>query len=106
MNDGHNFYISGEFRKQQQILFADRGNQYTQTDFTSTGGLNLTLGVPNTLNGGIATRDWQLSLLQLLNRSPDRAFSRVSRGYLGAGLPVRCLGRLCFERIGRWMGAP
>jgi len=27
VNDGHNFYISGEFRKQQQILFADRGNQ-------------------------------------------------------------------------------
>src|SRR5207248_490953 len=54
VSDGHNFYISGEFRKQKQILFADRGNQYTQTDFTSTGGLNLTLGVPNTLNGGIA----------------------------------------------------
>lgn len=52
--DGHNFYVSGEFRKQNQILFADRGNQYTQTDFTSTGGLNLTYGVPNVLNGGIA----------------------------------------------------
>jgi iron complex outermembrane recepter protein len=50
--DGHNFYLSGEVRTQKQITFADRGGLFTQTDFTSTGGLNLTPGVSNALNGG------------------------------------------------------
>jgi len=49
-SDGHNFYVSGEFRKQQQITYADRGGIFTQTDFTGTGGLNLTPGVPTAIN--------------------------------------------------------
>jgi iron complex outermembrane receptor protein len=51
--DGHNFYVAGEYRHQDQITFADRGGLYTQTDFTGQGGDNLTLGVPNGLNGGL-----------------------------------------------------
>jgi iron complex outermembrane receptor protein len=49
--DGHNFYISGELRRQNQIKFSDRGGMYTQTDFTGSGGYNLTPGVPNPLVG-------------------------------------------------------
>jgi iron complex outermembrane receptor protein len=48
--DGYNAYISGEIRKQDQIRYADRGGNYTNTDFTRTGGYNVTPGVPNTLN--------------------------------------------------------
>ena len=54
VNDGRNFYVSGEFRHQGQIRFIDRGGIFTQRDFTSTGGSNATLGVPNDLNGGFA----------------------------------------------------
>lgn len=43
--DGHNFYVSGEYRKQGEIKFTDRGGLFTQTDFTSTGGYNTTPGV-------------------------------------------------------------
>ena len=39
VNDGHNCYIEGEYRHQQQIRFTDRGGIYTQTDYTSSGGL-------------------------------------------------------------------
>src|ERR1700736_1121470 len=53
-NDGHNFYVSGEFRHQQQIRFTDRGGIFTQRDFTSTGGDNVTLGVPNEITGAFA----------------------------------------------------
>ena len=52
--DGQNFYIAGEFRKQDQIRFMDRGGKFTQTDFTSQGGYDTTLGVPNPINGGFA----------------------------------------------------
>jgi iron complex outermembrane recepter protein len=52
-SDGHNFYIAGELRKQNQIRFIDRGGLYTQTDFTSTGGYNVTPGVPNALVGSL-----------------------------------------------------
>lgn len=51
--DGHNFYVSAEARKQNQIKFSDRGGSFEQTDFTSTGGLDVTPGVPNQLNGGL-----------------------------------------------------
>jgi iron complex outermembrane recepter protein len=54
VNDGHNFYIEGEYRHQQQIRFTDRGGIYTQTDYTAEGGLDNTPGVPNVLNGGLA----------------------------------------------------
>lgn len=51
--DGRNFYIAAEARKQNQIKFSDRGGSFEQADFTSTGGLNVTPGVPNELNGGL-----------------------------------------------------
>lgn len=51
VNDGHNFYISGEFRKEQQIRFEDRGGTFTNLDYSGTGGINSTFGVPNVLNG-------------------------------------------------------
>ena len=53
-NDGHNAYISAEFRTQNQIRFVDRGGYFTQRDFTSQGGINVTPGAPNILNGGLA----------------------------------------------------
>ena len=49
--DGHNFYLSAEYRQQREIKFADRGGIYTQTDFRSTGGYDVTPGVQNDLVG-------------------------------------------------------
>ena len=37
-SDGHNVYLAGELRKQNQIKLADRGGSFTQTDFTANGG--------------------------------------------------------------------
>jgi iron complex outermembrane receptor protein len=51
-SDGHNFYLSAEYRKQNVIRYYDRPGIFTQTDFTSTGGINTTPGVSNILNGG------------------------------------------------------
>ena len=51
--DGYNFYITAEARKQTQIRYADRGGQFTQTDFTKTGGYDVTAGVINPLNAGL-----------------------------------------------------
>jgi iron complex outermembrane recepter protein len=51
VNDGHNFYISGELRKEQQIRFEDRGGIFTDLDYSGTGGVNSTFGVPNAING-------------------------------------------------------
>jgi len=48
--DGYNAFISGEVRKQDQIRYVDRGGNYTSTDFTRTGGFDVTPGVPNSLN--------------------------------------------------------
>jgi iron complex outermembrane receptor protein len=53
INDGHNFYVSAEYRKQNEIKFTDRGGIYTQTDFTSTGGYNVTPGVQNPIVGAL-----------------------------------------------------
>ncbi|MBS0417410.1 MAG: TonB-dependent receptor [Proteobacteria bacterium] len=53
-NDGHNFYIAGEFRHQQQIRFLDRGGIFENKDYTATGGYNLNFGAPNPINGGLA----------------------------------------------------
>ena len=52
-SDGHNFYVSAEYRKQNVIRYDDRPGIFTQTDFTSTGGINTTPGVSNILNGGL-----------------------------------------------------
>jgi iron complex outermembrane receptor protein len=51
--DGHNFYISGEYRKAQQIRFSDRGGPFSNFDYSGSGGINYTLGVPNSINGGL-----------------------------------------------------
>src|SRR5258708_24763640 len=51
-SDGHNFYVSAEYKKAGEIKFTDRGGIFTQRDFTSTGGYNVTPGVANPLNGG------------------------------------------------------
>ncbi len=52
-SDGHNFYLSAEFRKQKEIKFNDRGGIFTQTDFTSSGGVDVTAGVQNIIVGGL-----------------------------------------------------
>ncbi len=39
-SDGHNFYVSAEYKKAGEIKFTDRGGIFTQRDFTSTGGYN------------------------------------------------------------------
>lgn len=44
--DGRNFYISAEGRKQRPIRYADRPGLLTQTDFRSTGGYDITPGRP------------------------------------------------------------
>lgn len=46
-SDGHNFYVSAEFRKQDQIRFDQRGSLFRQTDFRSSGGDNATPGAHN-----------------------------------------------------------
>ena len=51
--DGYNLYIAAEARKHNQIKYADRGGSFTQTDFTKTGGYDVTAGVINPLNGGL-----------------------------------------------------
>jgi iron complex outermembrane recepter protein len=51
--DGHNFYIAGELRQQKEIRFMDRGGLYTQSDFRSSGGFDITRGVPNPLVNGL-----------------------------------------------------
>ena len=53
-SDGHNFYLSAEYKQQNRIRFEDRGGLLSQTDFTSTGGYNVALGVPNDLTGALA----------------------------------------------------
>jgi iron complex outermembrane recepter protein len=52
-SDGHNFFVSGEFRKQQQILFDQRGGIFENLDYTASGGINATRGVPTATNGGL-----------------------------------------------------
>jgi len=42
--DGRNFYVSVEARKQRPIFYAQRPGLLTQTDFTSTGGYDTTFG--------------------------------------------------------------
>jgi len=51
--DGYSAYVSGELRKQDQITYADRGDNFTNADFTRFGGINTTPGVPNSANAGL-----------------------------------------------------
>ena len=50
--DGHNAYLSIEYRHQKKILVTDRlGKNFTRTDWTALGGRNVTRGVPTSANG-------------------------------------------------------
>ena len=42
--DGHNFYVSAEYRRQDTILLSDRTGQYTTLNYRGVGGLNTTPG--------------------------------------------------------------
>ena len=42
--DGHNVYLTGEFRRQDPIRLAQRGSLFTQTDYRASGGDDTTLG--------------------------------------------------------------
>jgi iron complex outermembrane receptor protein len=50
-SDRYNFYVSAEYRQQQQIRLADRSGIFTRTDFTPWGGYDVTPGVQNDLVG-------------------------------------------------------
>jgi iron complex outermembrane recepter protein len=52
VNDGHNFYISAEFRKQDPIYYDQRGGTFEDRDYSGQGGINATFGASNILNGG------------------------------------------------------
>ena len=52
-SDGHNVYVSTEYRKQNKIMLTDRGGIFTQTDFTSSGGIDTTPGVQNISVGAL-----------------------------------------------------
>jgi len=54
--DGHNFYVSAEFRRQNQITFADRGGIFTKRDYTSSGGINYGYGATGPLTGNTPSR--------------------------------------------------
>ena len=51
-SDGHNFYCSAEFRKQNPIYFTDRGSEFTNFDYTPQNGQNENYGAGNIINGG------------------------------------------------------
>lgn len=42
--DGHNVYVSVEYRREDQILLSSRNGQYTTLNYTGVGGLNTTPG--------------------------------------------------------------
>jgi iron complex outermembrane recepter protein len=52
-DNGRNFYVSGEFRKQNDIRYADRNGIFTETYFTSSGGENVAFGAQNSQTGGL-----------------------------------------------------
>lgn len=49
--DGHNAYVALEYRHQDKIMVSDRNRPFTNMDWTSIGGKNLTRGVPTAANG-------------------------------------------------------
>ena len=51
-SDGHNLYVSAEFRKQNPIYFSDRGGEFTNYNYAPFGGVNNDYGAPNIINGG------------------------------------------------------
>jgi iron complex outermembrane receptor protein len=50
--DGHNVYLSLEYRHQDPIYVSNRPGQLTNLNLAPQGGVNLTPGVPNSLNEG------------------------------------------------------
>lgn len=42
--DGHNFYVSAEYRREDQILLSNRTGQFTTLNYTGVGGVNTTPG--------------------------------------------------------------
>jgi iron complex outermembrane receptor protein len=54
--DGHNFYLSAEYRKQNEIKFIDRGGTFTKRNYTSTGGIDYSYGAVNILTGDTPSR--------------------------------------------------
>lgn len=50
--DGHNAWISAEYRRQDRIRFDQRGGQFTRTDFSGQGGDDTTLGTTSQAFGG------------------------------------------------------
>lgn len=54
--DGHNGYLSAEFKKQNEIKFIDRGGIFTKNNYTSTGGIDFDFGSQNILTGTTPSR--------------------------------------------------
>lgn len=52
-SDGYNWYVSGDFRHQDDILSANRSGQWDDLDFTQYGGFNRTPGSSPTINPNI-----------------------------------------------------
>jgi len=50
---GHDAWIAAEYRRQDRILFADRGSQFTRTDYRALGGDDATLGTVAQAFGGL-----------------------------------------------------
>jgi iron complex outermembrane receptor protein len=42
--DGHNLYVTAEYRREDQILLSNRSGQFTATNFQDVGGVNTTPG--------------------------------------------------------------
>jgi len=51
--DGHNFYVSAEFRKQDAIYYSQRGGTFENRDYAGQGGIDASLGASNIINGGL-----------------------------------------------------
>ena len=55
-SDGHNFYLSAEYKRRNEIKFSDRGGSFTQNDYTSSGGIDYDFGAQNILTGSAPSR--------------------------------------------------
>ncbi|HUO38134.1 MAG TPA: TonB-dependent receptor, partial [Mycobacterium sp.] len=55
-SDGHNAYMSAEFKKTNEIKFEDRGGQFTQHDYTAQGGIDFNYGAQSILTGSTPSR--------------------------------------------------
>ena len=70
-SDGYNWYLSGDFRHQDDILAINRSGQWDSRNFLAYGGFNVTPGVnpaelpnfpfPNSLTGYLANPAWTSS---------------------------------------------